>query len=497
MTKSQAAALIEKNLKTVYAWAYSRVSDKYDAEDLAGDIIEKAVGSAEKLRDDRAFYGWFWQLAANTYKSYLTVKKRQTLGELGEPSEWDAYNEIFPDENTERLRREIAFLGKNHRNCTVDYYFNDLSVKEIAKKHSLTTDMVKYYLFKTRKILKEGIAMERQFGEKSFNPANITLTALTEGVWSNELSNLLFNRKLPGQIVSSAYYTPATLEELSFELGIPTVYLEDEVNLLCEYGILKKQSSGKFRSNIIIIDNIFLEKYYKRICDECREPLTKMCEGIKKKFPEIRKTDFGNPDYPDALILWNTLVYVIVEGYFTAQCINFSDAPLRLKSELSMFVYAVSTDKKELGLKYNLQHSCAAAWGSEMSNVPVDENFKGSCAYFATKSFSNEELRETLESYKKNGFPSAIYSLEDSKNFVELMCPEVPLCSDAIHIANKIGMEIAEDTAPEGIAVSENCINGLLMHETREALLNFAADFCGFSCPDTPFAGAYFYIYNS
>jgi hypothetical protein len=41
--------------------------------------------------------------------------------------------------------------------------------------------MVKYYLFKTRKILKEGIGMTREYGEKSYNPGTFRMGFL--GKW--------------------------------------------------------------------------------------------------------------------------------------------------------------------------------------------------------------------------------------------------------------------------------------------------------------------------
>ena len=76
--------------------------------------------------------------------------------------------------------------------------------------------MVKYYLFKTRKILKEGISMEREFGEKSFRPSPFEFRTIFTGVFNQEYHNL-FARKLPGQILLAAYYTPMTIRELAIE----------------------------------------------------------------------------------------------------------------------------------------------------------------------------------------------------------------------------------------------------------------------------------------
>ena len=59
------------------------------------------------------------------------------------------------------LRRELALLSREYRECTVAYYFEGLSCAETASRLHISLEMVKYYLFKTRKILREGISMER------------------------------------------------------------------------------------------------------------------------------------------------------------------------------------------------------------------------------------------------------------------------------------------------------------------------------------------------
>ena len=70
------SAAVEENMKTIFAYALSRVSHREDAEDLAGDIILAILKSAPKIRDDNAFFGYIWAIAANTYRKYLRGKGR-------------------------------------------------------------------------------------------------------------------------------------------------------------------------------------------------------------------------------------------------------------------------------------------------------------------------------------------------------------------------------------------------------------------------------------
>lgn len=495
MTKEKAAELISENLKTVYAWALSRVSDKFDAEDLAGDIVDAAIANAEKLRSDSAFYGWFWQLARNTYKTYLAKKQKISAVPLDDAAGNIPDTVTQTDDRAENLRREIAFLSENYRRCTVDYYFNDLSVKEIAEKYALSRDMVKYYLFKTRKILKEGIPMEREFGEKSFNPVPFRFDFLCEGNVNMQLFDLLEARKLPGQIIYSTYYTPMKIEELSFELGVPTVYLEDEINILCEYKLLTRTKENKLRSKLFVFDNMFLERYYKRVYTECREPLLKMCESLRAKLPEIRKTTFGNPLYSDDLIIWNALVYIIIEGYYIAKCFQYDKATIN-EDDFQAFILGDTSVPEDTSLKLHLMDSWANSWDESSREKATEEKPYRERAAFILPT-TQEKLEENMKKYEENGYPSAFYCAEDASSFADMMYPEIPLCAEAISIANKIGMEIARDMAPDSSLVPDaQTLNACLLWRNREVFLSFAAEVGGCTVPDEPLAGTYFFIYE-
>ena len=77
MNQQKITSLVEANMKTLFAYALNRVSVKEDAEDLAGDIIAAILQSAPRLKNDDAFYGWFWAIAANTTKKYFRKKSAQ------------------------------------------------------------------------------------------------------------------------------------------------------------------------------------------------------------------------------------------------------------------------------------------------------------------------------------------------------------------------------------------------------------------------------------
>ena len=314
-----AANFVEENLKTIFAYSLSRVSNKDDAEDLCNDIVLAILNSADKLKDEKAFYGYVWGIAANTYRKFMRKRMRSQFEEIDESiaDTTDFTEEISLKDDIMNLRREIALLSKEYRECTIAYYFDELSCKEVADKLDISLEMVKYYLFKTRKILKEGISMEREFGEKSFNPAPFEFRTIYTGMHNHEYSNL-FKRKLPGQILLSAYYTPMSTRELAIELGVSSVYLEDELSLLEKYDLITKLPTGKYQTNLIIFTEDFTNEFLKTVSKSITPMLSDIIVALRKKLPDIRRINSICAALSDSRILWGLLwpVFRLANGKF-------------------------------------------------------------------------------------------------------------------------------------------------------------------------------------
>ncbi len=305
MESYSAKQFVEENMKTIFAYALSRVSDKADAEDLASEIILAILQSEGKIKDENAFYGFVWGIAANTYKSFLRKRSKYSHSELDEtvPCADDVLENICAKEEINALRRELSLLSKEYRECTVAYYIDGLSCAETAKRIGISLEMVKYYLFKTRKILKEGIGMEREYGEKSYKPAKFEFVTIFSGEYNAEYRNL-FNRKLPGNIMLSTYYTPMTIRELSLELGVASPYLEDEIGLLEKYDLIRSVGGAKYQTNLVVFTEAFTKEFYKTAQKECVQMLRSVLTSAKEKLDEIRKIGFAGANLDDNRLLW-------------------------------------------------------------------------------------------------------------------------------------------------------------------------------------------------
>ena len=247
---------ITENMKAVFGFALTRLRNVKEAEELASDILYALLRSAENLKDEDRFYGFLWKTAENVYMDYLRKKSRNAArtAELEETiaGETDSVlEEIVRQEELNLLRRELSLLSKQYRDATVLYYIEGLSCSETAEKLQISTEMVKYYLFRARKIIREGMNMERLYGEKSYRPCGFEIDFWGLVRFDPAEYEDFKNRKIKGNILLAAYYSPVTMQEIAVELGVALPYLEDEIRLLekSQYLVCR---NGKYLTNIPI-----------------------------------------------------------------------------------------------------------------------------------------------------------------------------------------------------------------------------------------------------
>ena len=322
MENKRASQLISDNLNNIYGYAFARLYDKDDVDDLTQQIVYEVLRSADRIRDDEAFWGFLWNVAENTFRKFIKQKERRKslLPLLDDdaavtlPSPEEELAELESKNNElSRLRRELSLLSKTNREICLAYYFQNKSCKEIAAEQNLSLEMVKYHLFKTRQLLKEGIGMERTYGEKSYNPAKFEFVTIFSGQFNREYRNL-FNRKLPGNILHSAYYTPMTIRELSLELGVSSVYLEDEVALLEKYKLISALPGGKYQTNLVIFTYDYTLEFYSKTKELCVSKIGKIIRDTKSVLPELRKIGFRGNTLDENHLLWPLLWLIMHRG---------------------------------------------------------------------------------------------------------------------------------------------------------------------------------------
>lgn len=380
MDSRLAAQRISENLPALYGYAFARLYDKDDAEELTSEIVCEILSSAERLKEDRAFWGFAWKIAENTFRKFIRKKdllskfcdmpEENEIGVFLPSPEWEIVEKDSENEEIYLLRRELSLLAKTYREVTIAYYVHGKSCSKIASEQNISVEMVKYYLFKTRKLLKEGFGMTRELGEKSYNPGVFRLDFWGD---NNHYSNL-FDRKLPGAIVLAAYDVPMTVPALSAELGVSTVYLEDELEILEAAGVLKK-SGDRYQTNLVIITDAYEKEFVRNTATVYDSYAKELFTAATEKLPEIRALDFAGNRYDDNRLLWTILNIAMICGWTLAgKKSPLGKAPaLPLGGHGRIFGYDNDYENHHFnGVSMRMQEKDGTAWSS-VTNYRVIE----------------------------------------------------------------------------------------------------------------------------
>lgn len=312
MTENELHEKITEVSKTIFSYCMAKTPTREEAEDLSQDILCALIKSAENIRDDRAFYAFMWGVAGNVYKQWYRKKLKNCTCELTDDI---ASNDAFSEDdqhNIYLLRRELALLSEKYRKSTILYYIEGRSCSDIASALDISESMVKYLLFKSRQILKEGMSMERNLGKLSYQPK--TLIPMYSGQGPNQFWQFM-QSKIRQNIVSACYNDELTVQQISLETGIPLPYLDDEIKALEDKQILIREGRH-FKANVIVVtsdcaDEIerALTKYHEQIAD-------KMMAFLSNSSIEYKKFDFIGHDFSENTLRWQlaTILFRMIGG---------------------------------------------------------------------------------------------------------------------------------------------------------------------------------------
>ena len=300
--------------RTILSFCMVRTSTQQDAEDLAQDILLAVIKSAPNLQNDQAFYGFMWSVAGNVYKEWCKKRRRQTLHlPLDEHT---GSGGMTVEEAVEQageivlLRRELSLLSERYRKAVVMYYLEKKSCAQIAARLNVSESMVKYLLFKSRKILREGMNMERTYGEQSYHPRSLSL--LFWGNGNNRYFHLC-DGKIAQNILLACYNDALTLQEVSLTIGVAVPYLEEDINRLLEHGVLLKKGN-RYLTNIVIFTKEFSREVDVKTADLRQRLAASVEKAVLEKQPAIRNIGFYGADMSENTYRWQTASILLYQA---------------------------------------------------------------------------------------------------------------------------------------------------------------------------------------
>lgn len=311
-------------LEKLFGFCYARTNDSYEAEELCSDIVYALVTAANTDGEIESIYPFIWRVARNVYADFSNKRRKRAdtiyEGDSDEVLLGIADND-FEDDTAELLTsvyRRIAFLTKAYREVMIMFYIDGLSTAEIAKKQGASEGAVRQRLFSARQKIKSEVEEMTESYNKSVALDKIDFVIWGTGDPACGDPRDVCTRMFSNHIVWLCRKKAMSASEIAEELNVPTVYVEEELEILRKginkkYGLLRKLDNGKYIINFILLEKDIFEKAIALYT----EHLPKICDIISD-YIEAHKEEYLAFPYLNKKVDMNLILW--------QQIYNISDA---------------------------------------------------------------------------------------------------------------------------------------------------------------------------
>ncbi len=147
--------ILKKYADTVYRIAFARAKNAHDAEDIMQEVFLRFVKRDPVFENEEHEKAWFIRVAINCSKTFLTSPWKKHTAE-------EKTDVPFFDTDKSEVWYAVASLPEKMRVVIHLFYYENMSVAEIASVTGKTVSAVKTTLYRSRQKLKE-ILTEEEF----------------------------------------------------------------------------------------------------------------------------------------------------------------------------------------------------------------------------------------------------------------------------------------------------------------------------------------------
>lgn len=252
-------------LDRLFRFCYVRTNDSYEAEELCSDVVYALMKTAHTDGEIKNANSFIWKIAHNVYADFSEKRKKRSdilyIQDVEEP----IYEpeETVSDDTKDLLTavyRRIAFLTAAYREAMIGFYLDGLSTAEIAQRQGTSEVTIRQRLFSARKRIKYEVTEMTATNNKpiALERINYCLSGSGNPNWSDP-RKVCFRRMFSRHILWLCRKKPMSAAEIAEELNVPTLYVEEELEILRngengKYGLLRRFENGKYGINIILFD---------------------------------------------------------------------------------------------------------------------------------------------------------------------------------------------------------------------------------------------------
>lgn len=154
--------LVDKYKAGIYAYAYAKIHDFHEAQDMAQEVFLQAYRSLHRLKKWESFSFWLNRIAYNLCRDWKRNQQRKVDTDFIEDQDstilenpsFDSYRD---DQMNESLQETLESLPDIYREVLTLYYFGGMDSVEIAQALGTSPSNIRQRLSRAREQLREEI----------------------------------------------------------------------------------------------------------------------------------------------------------------------------------------------------------------------------------------------------------------------------------------------------------------------------------------------------
>lgn len=319
MKKQELLKHIDDNLlNKLFGFCYARTNDSYEAKELCSDIIYALVKAAHTDGEITSLYSYIWGVARNVYADYTENRRKYAdtfyNGDADEVLQFiaDIEQENDSDELLSSIYQRIAFLTRAYREVMIMYYIDSLSIAEIAKKQNTSEGAVRQRLFSARQKIKSEVEeMTETYNRPlALDKVDYNIWGSGQPAWGDPRN--VCSRMFSNHILWLCNKKPMSASEIAKELNVPTVYVEEELEILTrgengKYGLLRRMEKGKYAINFILLNKETIKKAHDIYIEQIPQICDTIAAYVEKNKEKYLAFPYLNKKVDLNLILWQQM----------------------------------------------------------------------------------------------------------------------------------------------------------------------------------------------
>lgn len=149
--------IYKRYFKDVYLFVYSLSKNQHIAEDITSETFLKAIDSLDSFKGKSDIKVWLFQIAKNSYYSYLRKNKHieQTEKLPKETDDKNIEKKIIDKEESMSVHKILHSLSDPYKEVFTLRMFGELSYKEIGEIFGKTDNWACVTFYRARKKINE------------------------------------------------------------------------------------------------------------------------------------------------------------------------------------------------------------------------------------------------------------------------------------------------------------------------------------------------------